>query len=137
MKHLWTVLAILNLLALGALWYLLPAKSSSPSGGLTYDQFLALSLTAVTIVLGVIALAGAYVTFLGREQVINAARNTAESIARETADKAIYKIKEEILARLPEYVKDEGNKIYEDLVKSGNPPDIARIPDDAKEVKDE
>ena len=78
----WLVSVLGSLVFLGcilAVGFILPSPAGIPAKGLiSYDQFLSVSLTAITVVLAVIALLMAYLAFEGKNQIVDKAREVAK-----------------------------------------------------------
>lgn len=139
MRYIWAVLATINLVFLGWVVWQLPAPQGQPK--LTYDQFISISLTAMTVVLAVVALLMAYLAFEGKNQIIEKARQMAVQEVQGIKPELIALLRQDASSQLANLVQDEGNRIYEDLAVTKHPAhtgfDVAQLPDDLKEVRDE
>jgi hypothetical protein len=110
----------------------------------SYEQFLSIVLTALSIMLTVFGLLMAYVALIGRREIEERAIRAAEKKAEETiqTNPAIKQLMERLLAEMPDQLKEhlnekvsaEGNKLYSDMTHTVV--DLT-IPNDAKEGKDE
>lgn len=136
MRYIWAVAAALNTLLLVWLVWRLPAPDGAPK--ISYDQFISISLTIMTVVLGVVALLMAYLAFEGKNQVIEKAREIAAEEFRKAKPELFDQLRQDANGLLQQLVQQEGNLIYEDLAtthggKASNF-DPADIPDDLEEV---
>jgi hypothetical protein len=109
---------------------------------ITYDQFLSIVLTALSLMLTVFGLLMAYVALIGRKEIEARAISAAEKKAEETiqTNPAIKQLMERLLVEVPsqlkkhldEKVNAEGNQLYSDI---SHEIDLT-IPSDVKEGKD-
>jgi type VI protein secretion system component VasK len=137
MKKIWAVMVCLNVLVLLWLVGTLPAPSQAPK--LTYDQFITISLTVMTIVLAVVALLMAYLAFEGKHQIIERAKEAAIAEFEKAKPEFLDLLRNEARDRLEGFVMEEGNRLYDDLAvtSSANGFDRSSLPDDLKEVRNE
>lgn len=139
MRYVWTVLAAINLLVLLWIVICLPA----PAGGakLSYDQFISISLTVMTIVLAVVALLMAYLAFEGKSQIIEKAREMAKQEVEKNMPAFLDAFRKDARDGLNKLVRQEGDLIYKDLAGAGDKSasnfDGSRGLDDLKEAQDE
>jgi hypothetical protein len=117
--------------------YYLPSASNGTKPLLTYDQFISISLTAITVVLAVVALLVAYLAFEGKHQLIEKAREIAKQEFEKEKPALYKKIQESISGDLRSLVQQEGDKVVQDWQAMSSTTEISGIPDDVKEIKND
>lgn len=137
MKFLWGILAFLNTVLLMWLVLRLPAPDGTPK--LTYDQFISISLTVMTVILGVIALLMAYLAFEGKNQIIERAMQVAIEQFQKAKPELFIQLKKETEGKFAAYIQEQSDELYRDFaVTKGEQAvkfNVDQIPDDLKEVK--
>lgn len=139
MRYIWAALAAINLLVLLWMVWHLPEPVGGPR--LSYDQFISISLTAMTVVLAIVALLVAYLAFEGKNQIVEKAREMAAQEVAKVIPALFAQLRQDASAQLVDLVRQEGNLIYEDLAVTGanaaSTFDRSQLPDDLKEARDE
>lgn len=114
----------------------LPAPTAANGRSLlTYDQFISISLTAITVVLAVIALLMAYLAFEGKNQIIDKAREVAEKEFLKMKPQLIQELKMDASEQLMLHISQE-REIYEASTKSETlQSPVNNVPEDLEELK--
>lgn len=129
---------LLSLFLSVALFVLAPPLTSAGNQQVSYADFLSISLTAVTVLLAVFGLMVAYIAFMGRKEIERRACEIAAAKAEETIlnnpdiKKLIDSLSDDLRQHVDGRLKEEGNKVYGDIVSVGSAVDLS-VPPDAKE----
>ena len=124
----WLVSVFGSLVFLGcilAVGFILPSPAGIPAKGLiSYDQFLSVSLTAITVVLAVIALLMAYLAFEGKNQIVDKAREVAKEEFEKLKPLLIDDLKNDANNQVQKFM-DNHAKLYannptDDVASNGN-----------------
>lgn len=115
--------------------YWLPAPAET--GGrklLSYDQFISISLTAITVVLAVIALLMAYLAFEGKNQIVDKAREVAEKEFQRMKPQLIKELKIDAQEQVLEHIAQE-RAMFEESTRANSATADIEVPNDLQELK--
>jgi hypothetical protein len=120
-----------------AVGFVLPAPGSdTPRGLLSYDQFISISLTAVTVVLAVIALLMAYLAFEGKNQIVDRAREVAEQEFQKLKPQLMEELKSDAKSQVMDYVAQE-HDLFFGTKSATTISETSDLPIDIEELKNE
>jgi predicted PurR-regulated permease PerM len=102
---------------------------------LAYDQFISISLTAITVVLAVIALLMAYLAFEGKNQIIDKAREVAKQEFESLKPQLIQDLKNQTSEQITDYIAQQYDRYSAETVTSVSTSGTGDIPNDVKELK--
>ncbi len=135
----WAICVGLGLAFLGAVlasgYFLPPPNAGGGRTLLSYDQFLSISLTAVTVILAVIALLIAYLAFEGKAQVIEKAKEIAVAEFNRLKPELIAELKNDARDQLMAYVSQEKEMFDQSVEKAPALDNIVTIPPDVEELR--
>jgi NADH:ubiquinone oxidoreductase subunit 5 (subunit L)/multisubunit Na+/H+ antiporter MnhA subunit len=109
----------------------LPAPA--PQKLLSYDQFISISLTAITVVLAVIALLMAYLAFEGKNQIVDKAREVAKQEFDRLKPQLIQDLKSHASEQVTSYLSQQNDAYNQDLATA--PTGNIDVPNDVTELK--
>ena len=116
----------------------LPAPATESHKLLSYDQFISISLTAITIVLAVVALLMAYLAFEGKNQIVDKAREVAKQEFENLKPQLIKDLKSHASEELTNYLSQQNDAYNQDLVVAkAVPPSNIVVPNDIEELRND
>lgn len=136
MKWLFSVLGCLLFIGVVlTVGYWLPAPSGTDGRKLlSYDQFISISLTAITVVLAVIALLMAYLAFEGKNQIVDKAREVAKEEFERLKPYLVDEIKKDARDQVMEYVAQQ-SEIFNSDGDISSTGELFVPPGDVQELK--